>query len=109
MRDFNLRVPDSWRMHSDTDIITYVPRGLGYAHVGVGVKFAGGGRLIVGLFGERRCDVDVSCICADGEVRLHQSEGLPAVDRVCTSSFFRARAREPNTVECRVSLSPAAA
>lgn len=69
VRDFNLRVPDSWRLHSDTDVITYLPRGLGYAHVGVGVKFGGGGKLIVGLFGERRCDVDVSGICADQRVR----------------------------------------
>jgi hypothetical protein len=69
VRDFNRRVPDSWRLHSDTDVITYVPRGLDYAHVGVGVKFAGGGKLIVGLFGERRCDVDASGICADAQVR----------------------------------------
>lgn len=44
-RSFAQHVPDSWRVHSDTDVIAYLPRGLGYVHVGNAVKLTKSGHL----------------------------------------------------------------
>jgi hypothetical protein len=79
--DFNARVCDSWRLHSRTDVITYVPRSLGYTHVGNGVDLREDGTLRVGLYGEAPSGLDAGGVCADAAVRcilLHMPERVLA-------------------------------
>jgi hypothetical protein len=44
-RAFAEHVSDSWRVHCESDVIAYLPRGLGYVHVGNDVKLTKSGHL----------------------------------------------------------------
>ena len=44
-RQFSLWVPDSWRVENEGDIFPFVPRSMGYMHVGNGVRLLACGRV----------------------------------------------------------------
>jgi hypothetical protein len=89
VRCFDAAVPESWRLHSYSDVITYVPHatGLGYAHVGNSVDLMTSGQLRLGEHGGRQCALDTSGIGASHQVRSC-ARALSAIPVVHQSSCF---------------------